>query len=148
MNVLKIHLNRLKMNTTYEELLRECLDYIPMPVMLSYLEYLYINDYIKYEDDNMIVFNGISSKSLVNLYDILFIDDERVKKIMINVTVKPYLTSFSFRSKNKMSGKLAAKFAEDGQKGGGHDDASGASIDHKVDVEECIVLLKNYYSSL
>jgi arabinogalactan endo-1,4-beta-galactosidase len=40
---------------------------------------------------------------------------------MINVTVKPYLTSFSFRSKNKMSGKLAAKFAENGQKVGGED---------------------------
>jgi hypothetical protein len=104
---LKIHLNKIKMNTSYEECLRECLDYIPMPVMLSYLEYLYINDYIKYEDDNMIIFNGISSNSLVNIYDILFADNERVKKIMINVTVKPYLTSFSFRSKNKMSGKLA-----------------------------------------
>ena len=63
----------------------------------------------------MMVFEGINSKVLTRIYDILFIDEANRQKVMINVTSKyKDSTTFSFRSKNKKAGQTAAAIAKIG----------------------------------
>lgn len=125
----------------------ELLELIPLNVLFTYLEIKNIQNYIIYEDDNMINFNGLKSSVLTRLYDILFIYDANISKVMVNVSTKyDNKVTFGFRSKNGISGIFSSVFADQGHQGGGHDDASGASIEGKYSLEECVDILKKYYS--
>ncbi len=126
------------------------LDLIPINVLFAYLEYLYINQYIVHDNSKMMVFEGINSKVLTRIYDILFIDEANRQKVMINVTSKyKDSTTFSFRSKNKKAGQTAAAIAKiggPGSNGGGHDDAAGGSVKRNMDKDEYLELLGNAYA--
>ena len=126
--------------------LMELLELIPLNILFSYLEITNIQNYIIHEDDNMIVFNGIKSSVLTRMYDILFIYESNRQKVLVNVSNKyADKTTFGFRGKNKLAGKFASTFALKGHKGGGHDNASGASIDQKLSIEECVQILKDNF---
>ena len=124
----------------------ELLELIPLNVLFTYLEITNIQNYIIHEDENMIIFNGLKSSVLTRLYDILFIYDTNRTRVLVNISNKyADMTTFVFRGKNKLSGKFASTFALQGHKGGGHDDASGASVKSKLSLPECIdMLVENF----
>ena len=146
-----------KLNQIYPDLqliaransIMDYLELIPINVLFAYLEYLYIQQYIVFDNSKIMVFEGINSKVLNRIYDILFIDEANRQKVMINVTSKyKDSTSFSFRSKNKKAGQTAAaigKICGPGANGGGHDNAAGGNIKRNTTKDEYLELLCNAY---
>ena len=126
------------------------LELIPINVLFAYLEFLVIGTYIKYEDPNITIFEGINSDVLTRVYDILFTKEEYRQRVLINVTSKyKDLTTFGFRSKNGKSGQTAAAISKIGgpdAAGGGHNDAAGGSVKRNMDVFDYTELLCNAFN--